>query len=146
MPFNGPIDGKWDNVDYQQAPWAAGVATLTHDECVHVLAGFEEVTENYDPSKNYYEPISDFYIQSEYNKLDWQYAINGETYEVVKNYDPEVNTLGIDPNGIIPEEVVEEEPEEPTEEDPTEEDTTEVVEEETPEAPIEETTTEDPAE
>jgi hypothetical protein len=146
MTWNGPIDGDYSNCDFTKGPWAAGVMTLSHDECIHVLQGCQTVIDNYDPKDHDNQPADDFYVQSEYNKLDWQYAINGDTYAVVKTYNTEFNTQGVNESGIIPEpEVFEPEPtpEAPTEEPTPEEGTTEVV---TPEAPTEETTTEDPAE
>jgi hypothetical protein len=94
MPFNP--------TDFTKAPWAAGIMTLTHEECVYVLDTIEnEVRPNYKPE--YYEPQepSDFWLQSEYNKLDWKKGINGDSYAVLKGYNPEVNTLGIDGSGIV---------------------------------------------
>jgi hypothetical protein len=38
---------------------------------------------------------------------DWQYAISWNTYAILKVYDPEVNTLGIDAAGIVYPEVIE---------------------------------------
>jgi hypothetical protein len=152
MPFNGPIDGNWDNVDYQKAPWTNECMTLTHDECIHCLTGIQTVVDNYDPSTNFGQPINDTVTHSGYNALDWQYAISWETFLALKGYSTEFNTQGVNEFGIVPEPEVEE-PEEPTEEEETifpeeettpEENTPEVVEEN--EAPTEETTTEDPAE
>jgi hypothetical protein len=143
MPFNGPIDGDYSEVDFTKAPWVNEIMPLTHDECVQVIGVCEEIKEGGNPNG----AVDANFVVSEYNMKDWQYAISLDTYTTLEGYDLEVNTLGIDENGIIQPEVIEEEPtpEEPSE-DPIEEDTTEVVEEGTPEAPTEETTTEDPAE
>jgi hypothetical protein len=101
MPFNGPIDGNDESVDYNKAPWTSEIATLTHDECLHVLDGIKQVIENYDPAANYGEPLSDLQTHSDYNRLDWQYAINWNTYTLLKQYDPEVHKDGINENGIV---------------------------------------------
>jgi len=122
MPFN--------STDFQKAPWAAGIMTLTHEECVSILEQCQVIRDNYNPANNNYEPISDSYVQAEYNKIDWTKGINGDTYAELVQYDPEVNTLGIDEFGIVYPEVIEP-----------------PIEEETPEAPIEETAPiENPAE
>ena len=93
MPFN--------STDFQKAPWAAGIMTLTHDECIYVLEKCQVIRDNYNPANNNYEPISDSYVQVEYNRLDWTKGINGDTYAVLVGYNPEVNTLGINENGIV---------------------------------------------
>lgn len=108
MPFN--------STDFKKAPWAAGVMTLTHEECLHVLEGQQTIRDNYDPADNYDEPISDMYVQSEYNKIDWKKGVNGETFAVLMGYDPEVNTLGINETGIVQEEQPEQPGDEPTDE------------------------------
>ena len=110
MPFN--------STDFTKAPWAAGIMTLTHEECLHVLAAQQTIRDNYDPADNYNDPISDSYVQAEYNKIDWKKGVNGETFAVLMSYDPEVNTLGINEQGIV-------KPEEP--EPPAEEPTNEVI-------------------
>jgi hypothetical protein len=152
MPFNGPIDGDYTNVDFTEGPWTDHVCmTLTHEECLQVLAKFEEIIAAYKPEENYGDPLSEMTLHSSYNKDDWQYAINNKTFLAARSYNPEFNTLGINDSGVVLEEEVVE-PEEPMEEEETifpeettpEEDTTEVVQEN--EAPTEETTTEDPAE
>lgn len=128
MPFNGPIDGDYTNVDFTQGPWTNNECmTLTHDECLHVIEGCQSVVDNYDSSTNYGMPISETEIHSGYNKLDWQYAINWNTFTALQGYNPEVNTLGINEFGIIlPEPEPEPTPEEPTEEPPAEEQTGEL--------------------
>jgi hypothetical protein len=93
MPFN--------STDFQTAPWAAGIMTLTHDECVSILEQCQVIRDNYDPANNGYQPISDLYVQAEYNKIDWTKGINFDTYSVLLGYDPEVNTLGINEKGIV---------------------------------------------
>jgi hypothetical protein len=113
MPFN--------STDFTKAPWAAGIMTLTHEECVSILDQCQVIRDNYKPEDHYYEPISDFYVQSEYNKIDWTKGINGDTYSVLLGYDPELNTLGINEHGIVYPEVIEPPIEEtPIEEAPTE--------------------------
>jgi hypothetical protein len=96
MPFNGLTNG-----DFTKAPWAGGCMTLTHEECVFVLDKCQTIIDKYDPKNNQNQPISDTYVQSEYNKLDWEKAINGDTYAVLLGYGE--NTLGIDENGIVQE-------------------------------------------
>lgn len=128
MPFNGPIDGDYTNVDFGKAPWTQECMTLTHEECLQVLEGFETVIANYDPTIDNNGPISEMLLHSGYNKLDWQYAISWATFTTLRAYNPEINLLGIDITGIVypepepqPEEPTEEPPaEEPTEEQPTE--------------------------
>jgi hypothetical protein len=107
MPFN--------STDFYKAPWAAGIMTLTHEECIYVLEKCQVIIDNYDPANNMYQPISNDYVQVEYNRLDWTKGINGDTYGVLVGYDPEVNTLGINENGIVYPEVIEPPIEEPTE-------------------------------
>lgn len=97
----------FNSTDFTKAPWASGVMTLTHEEVLHVKTATQEIEANYKPEENGYEPVSDFYVQSEYNKIDWTKGVNGDTYSVIKQYDVEVNTLGIDEQGIVQEEVVE---------------------------------------
>jgi hypothetical protein len=101
MPFNGPIDGDYTNVDLNKAPWTSECMTLTHEECLHVLDGIKQVIENYDPSTNYGQPLSDSQTHSDYNRLDWQYAISWDTYTTLKQYDPEVHKDGITEQGIV---------------------------------------------
>lgn len=146
MPFNGPIDGDYTNVDYNKGPWVNEIMTLTHDECLQVQAGFQTVIDNYKPEEHYGDPLSEMVLHSEYNKLDWQYAISLNTFTTLRVYDPEVNTLGTNEFGII---YPEPEPEpEPVEETPVEEEI--VVEDATPNIYEtlfgEEQTTEEPAE
>ena len=124
MTWNGPVQGDYTGVDFTKGPWAGGIMTLSHDECIHVLDACKPIIEDYDPKNNMGQPISDMYVQSRYNELDWQYAINGDTYAVIKGYNPEVNELGINESGIIQPEP-EQLPEEPTEEPPAEEEPTE---------------------
>lgn len=110
MPFN--------STDFQSPPWASGLMTLTHDEVVHVQTVAGEIEAEYKPEDNYYQPISDMYVQAEYNKVDWTKGVNGDTYSVIKQYDPEVNTQGINESGIVPE--VEESTEEAPADEPEE--------------------------
>jgi hypothetical protein len=81
--------------------------TLTHEECIFVLEQCQVIIDNYDPADNFYQPITNDYVQVEYNRIDWTKGINGDTYAVLVGYDPEVNTLGINEHGIVPEEVIE---------------------------------------
>lgn len=107
MAWNGPVNGDYSNCDFNKPPWVGGCAVLTHEEVVFVW----ETTEQFRVQK----PWDDSYIVSEYNKfVNWEKAINGDTYNVIKTYDFEVNTLGIDENGVV-------QPAEPVEETPTEE-------------------------
>lgn len=96
MPFN--------STDFTKAPWAAGIMTLTHAECIHVLDGQQTIRDNYDPADNDGQAISDVYVQSEYNKIDWTKGVNGDTFAVLMQYDREVNLLGINEFGIVQEE------------------------------------------
>jgi hypothetical protein len=107
MPFNGPINGDYSVCDFSKAPWTSEIMTLTHEECVYVIDKCQEIVTNYDPKDNSNQAISDTYIHSKYNMSDWQYAISWNTYAILKVYDPEVNTLGIDAAGIVYPEVIE---------------------------------------
>lgn len=108
MAFNGLTNG-----DFTKAPWASGILTLTDEECVYVIEKCKEVAENFEPS-DVFPQLIDSYIISNYNKIDnWEKAINGDTYNILLGYNPEVNTQGIDNDGIVPEPVIEEVP--PTE-------------------------------
>lgn len=106
--------------DFTKAPWASGVMTLTHDECVHVLTACEKIKEDYPV-----ESADTFYVISQYNMIDWKKGINGDTYAVLQGYDMEVNTMGINEQGVIleaqeEEAVVEEVPQENEEVTPAE--------------------------
>jgi hypothetical protein len=111
MPWNGPIGGTdYSNCDFTKAPWQSGCMTLTHDEVLFVIENIAPFEEEYGSDTNT--------IVSKYNNLTgYEKAINGDTYAVIKQYDPTVNTQGIDSNGIIPEPVIEQ----PTEEAPPQE-------------------------
>jgi hypothetical protein len=101
MPFNGPIDGDYSVCDPNKAPWTSEIATLSHDECLQVIEGVKNVTESYDPAEHNGEPVSDTAIYSAYNNSDWQYAVNWNTYSLLKQYDPEVHKDGITEQGIV---------------------------------------------
>lgn len=107
------------NFDTTLPPWNGQdvCMTLNHEEVLHVITETQRVISEYVPQYGEPETPSDTYVVPEYNKLDWTKAINGATYNVIKGYNPEVNTLGIDANGIIiPDEApIDEEIVEPTE-------------------------------
>jgi hypothetical protein len=108
MPFNGPIDGNYDNVNWNEGPWKDDhVMTLTHDEVLQVQAGFEKVIDDYKPEDNFGAPMAETQVHSDYNKLDWQYAINWSTFNAVRAYNPEVDTDGIAPEAPIEEQIPE---------------------------------------
>jgi hypothetical protein len=111
MSFNGPIDGNYDNVDFNEGPWKDDhLMTLTHEEVLQVLGDFEEIIAAYNPEDNYGDPLSESSLHAKYNMSDWQYAINWKTFNAVRAYNPEVDT-----DGITPEEPIEEQPEGPAE-------------------------------
>jgi hypothetical protein len=88
--WNGPLKGDWSKVDFSKPPWANGIAELTHEEVLFVIETCKQFTGD------------DFNIQSRYNEsTNYEKAINGDTYAIIKQYDPLVHTLGIDANGII---------------------------------------------
>lgn len=121
MAWNSVVNGDWSKADFTKAPWVNGVMTLTHEEVLHVLEVTGEIIDSFVVA-NGYEPPANEYVVPEYNKKDWQYCINGDTYAVVKGYNPDVNTQGINEFGIVSEPVVEEAPiEVPVEETPVEE-------------------------
>lgn len=91
----------FNSTDFTKAPWTSGIMTLTHEEVLHVKTATEKIEAEYNPANNNYEPVSDFYVQSEYNKIDWKKGVNGDTYSVIKQYDAEVNKLGINEQGIV---------------------------------------------
>jgi hypothetical protein len=93
--WNGPKGGTDYSVcDFTKAPWVAGVAELTHEEVLFVIKALPPIEEQYLPDTNM--------VIGKYNQLTgYEKAINGETYQVIKQYDPLVHTLGIDANGII---------------------------------------------
>ena len=92
--WNGPVNGSYAECDFTQPPWVAGCATLTHEEVVFVKETIAPFVEE--------RPYDDFYAVSSYNNATaYEKAINGETYAVIKQYDVEINTLGIDGAGII---------------------------------------------
>jgi hypothetical protein len=99
------------NPDYTKPPWTSGVMTLTHEEVIHVQTVCAQIVADYQTANNGATPDDNTYVVPEYNKSDWSKCINGDTYAVIKGYNPEINLLGIDENGII----------QPVEEQPTEE-------------------------
>lgn len=118
MSFNTEMDPT-------KAPFTIDVMTLSNDECVEVKTKCEKIKEEFEPTQWVSSPDTQ-YVVGTYNKTDWTKAINGNTYDVLERYNPEVNTQGIAPDapeGIVPEpEQPEESTEEPTEtpEEPTE--------------------------
>lgn len=120
MPFNGPVNGDYTNVDVSKAPWAPGIMTLTHEECVFVLDEMTPIREGFERPMGGPDEPDDFYMVARYNEtVNYEQGINGDTYNVLKGYDPEYHTLGIDENGVVREAPTEDE-ETPTEETPTE--------------------------
>ena len=109
MAWNGPINGDWSNVDWNAGPWANKVCVLTHEECVYVITECNKIIADYQPSYDHGNPYpTDAYILDKYDNLDnWEKPIQGMTYDILKQYDPEINTLGINENGIIYPEVPE---------------------------------------
>jgi hypothetical protein len=111
--WNCPVNGNWADptIDYSKPPWVAGVAVLTHEQVLFVQEKCEIVKAAYAPKIGEPAEPSDEYVQAEYNKLvNFEQAVNGQTFAVIKSYDPTVNTLGIDENGIVqPEQPVTEE-------------------------------------
>jgi hypothetical protein len=100
--------------DYTKPPFTNGVMTLSNDECVKVKTKCQEIKDAYEYDPNYPAP-SPLYVISNYNESNnYQEGINGDTYEVIERYDPELNTQGISPeysDGIVPEPTPEPEPE-----------------------------------
>lgn len=86
--------------NYDVAPFANGIMTLTHEECVYVIEKTNEVRETYIPEENFLDIAS--YTISNYNKIDnWEKAINGDTYNCLQGYNIEENKYGINTYGII---------------------------------------------
>jgi len=108
MPFNAD--------DYTQPPFTNGIMTLTNDECVKVKDKCQEIKDAYKSSPANPDP-SMMYVVSAYNESNnFKEGINGDTYNTLEKYNPEVNTQGIAPDapeGIVTEPT--ETPEEPTE-------------------------------
>lgn len=124
--WNGPVNGDYSNCDWSKAPWYPVCADLTHEEVMFVIEALPPIEAKYLPDTNM--------VIAKYNELTgYEKAINGQTYPVIKQYDPAENLLGIDINGIIkPEPTPTTEETNPTvEENPTVE-TGEPVIEETP--------------
>jgi hypothetical protein len=104
MAWNSLVDGDWSKADFTKAPWVGGVMTLTHEEVLRVQTEVAKIIEAYVPAPEYsYSsvPPDNEYIVPKYNQSDWEKCINGDTYAVIKGYDPDVHTLGIDANGIV---------------------------------------------
>lgn len=97
MAWNGPAGGTdWSTCDFTKPPWVAGVAELSHEEVMFVIDALPPIEEEFLPDTNM--------VISKYNNLTgYEKAINGDTYAVIKQYDPAVNTQGISENGIVPE-------------------------------------------
>lgn len=107
MPFN--------TSDFNAPPFVGGIVPLTHGECVMVKEKLDAIIAGFVPDR-FFEEENAMYTVPIYNDANQQELINGDTYEVLKKYSPEVNTQGIDGTGIIPEPVTEEENEVPNEE------------------------------
>jgi hypothetical protein len=91
--WNGPINGNYSNCIWTLPPWTSGVAELTNEEVLFVI----------ETCKPLEEQSSDLlYVVGKYNEsTNYKKAINGDTYAVIKGYDPEIHSLGIDANGIV---------------------------------------------
>lgn len=98
MAWNGWGEGL--NPDYSKPPWVGGVMTLSHEEVIHVQTECGIIIQAFIDA-NGYSPDDNTYVVPRYNESDWSKCINGDTYAVIKQYDPAVHTLGIDENGII---------------------------------------------
>jgi hypothetical protein len=109
--WNCPVNGDYSGCDWTKAPWAPVIAVLTHEQVLFVQEKCEIVKVAYVPKIGEPAEPSDEYVQAEYNKLvNFEQAVNGQTFAVIKSYDPNVNTLGINENGIVqPEQPVTEE-------------------------------------
>ena len=102
MAWNSSVNGDWSHADFSKAPWTGGVMTLTHEEVLHVQTETQKIIAAYAPKhEESTTPDDNTYVVPKYNELDWEKCINGDTYAVIKGYNPEVNILGIDANGII---------------------------------------------
>jgi len=88
MAYNGS--------DYYAPPFTNGVMTLTHEECVEIIAACQTIIEDFEPSPEMPEPTEN-YIISTYNRIDWKKGINGDTYEALLQYDVETMSEGIAP-------------------------------------------------
>jgi hypothetical protein len=111
MPFN--------TTDTTKAPYTGECMTLTNEEVISVQDECAKVNETFTPD-DFTPVLTDSWTIARYNESNnYQEAINGATYDVVKVYERDFNTQGIDINGIIPEP----QPEEPeqTEEETTDE-------------------------
>lgn len=98
MAWNGWGEGI--ETDWNAAPWTNEVMTLTHEEVLHVLTETQRIIDEFKVSSNFGAP-TDEYVVPKYNESDWTKCINGLTYNVIKEYNPEVNTLGIESTGIV---------------------------------------------
>jgi hypothetical protein len=101
MAWNSSVNGDWSTADFSKAPWVSGVMTLTHEEVLHVIIETQKIIENFKVTSNFSIPDDNTYVVPRYNELDWEKCINGDTYAVIKGYDPEINISGIDANGIV---------------------------------------------
>jgi hypothetical protein len=96
MAWNGPVDGDWSVVDFNQAPWNNGICVLTHDEVIFVIEALPEIEAEYLPNTDM--------VISKFNALTaWEKCINGVTYAVIKGYNADLNSQGINESGIVPE-------------------------------------------
>lgn len=109
MPWNSAVNGDWSQADFSKAPWVGGVMELTHDEVMHVKTETQVIIESYILTNGTTPPDNEWVVPR-YNELDWEKCINGDTYAVIKQYDPEFCTMGIGADGqiIMPEEPIEE--------------------------------------
>jgi hypothetical protein len=101
--WNAPVNGDWTTVDATRAPWANGIMTIAHEDVLLVKRETERIASEYVQVNPWDDPYATgAYIQSTYNNFTkWEKAINGDTFNVIKTYDPEIHTLGINENGII---------------------------------------------
>jgi hypothetical protein len=90
MAWNSHTNGDYSNCDWTQAPWAPICAELTHEEVMFVIEALPPIEAKYLPDTNM--------VIGQYNQLTgYEKAVNGQTYPVIKQYDPEVNLWGIEP-------------------------------------------------
>jgi hypothetical protein len=105
MSWNSVIDGDWGKANLMQPPWTGGVMTLSHEEVLQVQTEVVKIVAAYVPAPEFsYSPVppDNEYIVPKYNQLDWEKCINGDTYAVIKQYDPSINLWGINNNGVVP--------------------------------------------
>jgi len=86
----------YNSTDFYAPPFASGIMTLSHEECVEVITSCKKIIEDFESTREIPE-VTDTYVICTYNRIDWKKGINGDTYSALLQYDVETMSEGIAP-------------------------------------------------